>query len=107
MTRRRVLCGLLLASALVAGLGIWLVIASRPRVTLARFEQVEKGMSREEVIRMVGGPAGDYSTGNVKVLIIDDSASYYGLQVDYERLRKDKHEREKRAAKKGGCRPKD
>jgi len=45
----------------VAGLGIWLVIASRPRVTRARFEQVEQGMSREEVNRTAGGPPGVYS----------------------------------------------
>jgi hypothetical protein len=61
MTRRRVLCGLLLASALlVCGAGVWL--ASRPRVTQARFEQVEKGMTREEVVRIVGGPPGDYTS---------------------------------------------
>jgi hypothetical protein len=29
----------------------------------ARFEQVKQGMSREEVIRTVGGPPGDYSQG--------------------------------------------
>ena len=61
MTRRRLLCGLLLLSAVLACLGGWLVIASSHRVTRARFEQVKKGMSREEVIRTVGGPPGDYS----------------------------------------------
>ena len=61
MTRRGVLCGLLLLSAvLVCGVG-WLVIASRPRATRARFQQVKEGMSREEVIRMVGPPKEDYS----------------------------------------------
>jgi hypothetical protein len=62
MTRRRLLCGLLLASAVLACFAGWLlVIASGPRVTRSRFEQVKKGMSREEVIRTVGGPPGNYS----------------------------------------------
>jgi hypothetical protein len=65
MTRRRALCGLLLASALLTCFAGWLWIASLPRVTRARFEQVKKGMSREEVIRTVGGPPDDYSTGDV------------------------------------------
>jgi hypothetical protein len=59
MTRRRVLCGLLLASVVLACFAGWLV--SRPRVTRERFEQVKEGMSREAVIEMVGGPPGDYS----------------------------------------------
>jgi hypothetical protein len=61
MTRRRVLCGLLLASALLVCFAGWLRVASGSRVSLVRFEQVKKGMSREEVIRTVGGPPGDYS----------------------------------------------
>jgi hypothetical protein len=61
MTRRRVLCGLLLASAALVCFAGWRLIASVPRqVTLAKFEQVKKGMSRKEVIRTVGGPPGDY-----------------------------------------------
>jgi hypothetical protein len=65
MTRRRILFGLLLFSALLVGFAGWLWIASRPRVTRARFEQVHPGMSREEVNRTVGGPPGDYSHGRV------------------------------------------
>jgi len=50
MTRRRVLCGLLLASAVLAcGVGV-LWLASRPGATRARLEQVKPGMSREEAI---------------------------------------------------------
>jgi hypothetical protein len=56
MTRRRVLCGLLLASAVLACFAGWLWIASGSRMTRARFEQVEEGMSLEEVIRTAGGP---------------------------------------------------
>ena len=63
MTRRRVLFGLLLASVVLAYFAGWLWMASGPRVTRERFEQVKKGMSREEVIRIVGGPPGDYGTG--------------------------------------------
>jgi hypothetical protein len=66
MTRRRVLCGLLLLSALLACLGGWLWIAS-PRVTRARLEQVRYGMSRDEVIHTVGGAPGDYSRGQVSI----------------------------------------
>jgi hypothetical protein len=56
MTRRRVLCGLLLASAVLACFAGWLVMASGPRITRERMEQVTRGMSRDEVIRTVGGP---------------------------------------------------
>jgi hypothetical protein len=63
MTYRRLLVGLLLASGVVACFGGRLVIASGPRVTAARFDLIQKGMSREEVERALGGPPGDYSTG--------------------------------------------
>jgi hypothetical protein len=60
MTRRRALCGLVLLSAVLACFGGWLWIVSGPRMTKERFEQVKKqvkeGMSKEEVIRMVGEP---------------------------------------------------
>jgi hypothetical protein len=59
MTRRRILCGLLLASAVLACFAGWLV--SHPRSMRARFEQVQKGMSRDEVIRTVGGPPANYA----------------------------------------------
>jgi hypothetical protein len=75
MTRRRILCGLLLASALLACFAGWLWIASRPRVTRERFEQVKRRMSREEVIRTVGGPPGDYTSG--RYLIQPDSLGCY------------------------------
>jgi hypothetical protein len=60
MTRRRVLCGLLLASVVLACFGSWLWMVSRPRVSRATFEQVHEGMSREEVWRIMGGPPKDY-----------------------------------------------
>jgi hypothetical protein len=56
MTRRRLLCGLLLLSSVLACVAGWLVIASGPRVTWERFEQVKRGMTEEEVIRILGGP---------------------------------------------------
>jgi outer membrane protein assembly factor BamE (lipoprotein component of BamABCDE complex) len=54
MTRRRVLCGLLLLSALLACFASWLWVVNGRKMTRARFEQVREGMSREEVIRTVG-----------------------------------------------------
>ena len=72
MTRRRLLCGLLLASAVLACFTGWLVMASGPRVTRERFEQVKKGMSREEVIRIVGGPPGDYTIDGADFWRCDD-----------------------------------
>jgi hypothetical protein len=63
MTRRRLLCGLLLLSAVLACFAGWLWIASAHPVSSARFAQVKKGMTREEVHRIVGGPPGDYSSG--------------------------------------------
>jgi hypothetical protein len=65
MTRRRVLCGLLFLSAVLACFGGWLWMANRPRPMRAKFEQVKKGMSRAEVIRTVGWPPGDYSREGV------------------------------------------
>jgi hypothetical protein len=62
MTRRRLLLGLLLASALLACFAGWLWVTSGARSMRARFEQVKEGMSREEVIRTVGVPPGDYSS---------------------------------------------
>jgi hypothetical protein len=60
MTRRRLICGLLLVSAVLACFGgLWIV--SRPRVMLARLQHVKEGMSREEVTRIVGRPP-DYET---------------------------------------------
>jgi hypothetical protein len=61
MTRRRLIFGLLLNSAALACVAGWLLVANVRKVTQARFERVEEGMSREEVIRTVGGPPGDYS----------------------------------------------
>jgi hypothetical protein len=61
MTRRRVLFGLLLPSAALACFAGWLWIASGPRVTRERFRLVKKGMTREEAIRTVGVPPGNYS----------------------------------------------
>jgi hypothetical protein len=62
MTRRRVLCGLLLLSAVLVCVVGWLWMTSGPRVTTERFLKVTEGMSRERVIRTVGGPPGDYSS---------------------------------------------
>jgi hypothetical protein len=56
MTRRRALFGLLLASVVLACFAGWLWMASGPRVSSARFGEVKKGMSLEEVISTVGAP---------------------------------------------------
>ena len=78
MTRRRVICGLLLASAVLACFAGWFVIANARRVTRSRFEQVKKGMTREEVIRTVGGPPGDYAGRDVIL------SGFPGRSLDYE-----------------------
>jgi hypothetical protein len=73
MTRRRVLCGLLVISAVLACFGGWLWMASGPRVSLLRFERVKEGMSHAEVNGIVGGPPGDYfSDGRVNKFDHDD-----------------------------------
>ena len=81
MTRRRVLCGLLLASAVLACFAGWLWIASGHRVTRARLDQVKKGMSREEVIRTVGGPP-DSVLGERQSWLSQDRGSL--LIVDFD-----------------------
>lgn len=63
MTRRRLLVGLLLTSAVLAGFAGWLWITDACQLTLAKLHRVKKGMSRAEVIRVVGRPPGDYSSG--------------------------------------------
>jgi len=83
MTTRRFFFGLLFASVILACFAGWLWIASGPRVTRERFEQVKEGMSREEVVRTVGGPAGDYSTHRVGVL--SGSLGPRPVYLDYER----------------------
>src|SRR5262245_20685015 len=64
MTRRRLLCGLLLSAVLVCFAGwLWVASAHAPNTTRARFGQVRKGMLREDVIRVVGRPpAGNLET---------------------------------------------
>jgi hypothetical protein len=86
MARRRLLCGLLLLSAVLACFAGWLVMASGARVTTARFHQVEKGMSREEVIRVVGGPPGDYSNGRRVSLLAGNQPCENWLSEDGELL---------------------
>ena len=78
MTRRRLLCGLLLLSVVLAcGAGaLW--IANGRKVTRVRLERVKKGMTREEVIRTVGGPAGDYAGRDVIL------SGFPGRSLDYE-----------------------
>jgi hypothetical protein len=68
MTRRRAACGLLLGSAGLACLAGWLWVANSRRVTWVRLEKVRTGMSRQQVIRTVGGPPGDYSNGRERAL---------------------------------------
>jgi hypothetical protein len=80
MTRRRVLCGLLLASAVLACFAGWLWVASRPRLTPERFRQVKEGMSREEVIRTVGRPPGDYTSGG-KYIAMQPASPLHELWV--------------------------
>jgi hypothetical protein len=74
MTRRRVLFGLLLASVVLACLAGWLWLVNGRKMTLARFEQVKKGMTREEVIRTVGGPPGNYSRAD-EIYLLDRAVS--------------------------------
>jgi hypothetical protein len=62
MTRRRVLCGLLVISAVLACFAAGLWTTSGPPVMMARFKLVKEGMSREEVIRIVGSPPLDRSS---------------------------------------------
>src|SRR5262249_21648439 len=63
MTRRRLLCGLLLLLVVLAsGVGVfWIANPHEVTVTRARLEQVRNGMLRDEVILIVGGPPGDYA----------------------------------------------
>jgi hypothetical protein len=62
MTRRRVLCGLLLASlvlACFAGWLVWRAVAKPERVRA--YEQLALGMTRTEVNQAIGVPPGRYT----------------------------------------------
>jgi hypothetical protein len=64
--RQLLLLGVAAALLLAACLALWL--AARPaRVSRARFEAVRAGMTVEEVEAALGGPPGDYRTGEVKL----------------------------------------
>jgi hypothetical protein len=62
MTRRR---SLHVASTLMALVVVWIIcqeVKKSLRPNRDRFEQVQKGMSLDQVIDLVGGPPGDYRT---------------------------------------------
>jgi hypothetical protein len=63
MTFWRSRWGLLLAAATLVGIaaGLWWSSSREPAFSRQRFERVEVGMSREQVIATVGGPPGRYS----------------------------------------------
>jgi hypothetical protein len=42
----------------------------RPQVSREQFEKIKEGMSREEVEAIIGGPPGDYTTGQYYVVAI-------------------------------------
>jgi hypothetical protein len=54
-SRRHILLGLALVAATLVCFAGWR-IAHAPKVTRKQLEQVEGGMSREEIVRMVGQP---------------------------------------------------
>jgi hypothetical protein len=90
MTRRRLIFGLLLASAVLACFAGWLWIASRPRVSRERLEQVKEGMSREEVVqmlgepvgKMVGGPLGSFEFESYDCWVCDDAKLELWVRFD-------------------------
>jgi hypothetical protein len=65
-------CFRLLLSAVLACFGGWLWIVNAGNPTRATFEQVQEGMTREEVIRIVGGPPGDYTIDGADFWRCDD-----------------------------------
>ena len=96
MTRRRLLCGLLqLLAVLACGAGVlWIVNAQN--VTRARLDQVKKGMSREEVIRTVGGPPDSIlgerqswlsqDRGSLLIVVFDDAETAVEVFVLHSEL---------------------
>ena len=89
MTRRRVLCGLLLLSAVLACFGGWLWIVNAGKPTRAKFEQVQEGMTREEVIRIVGGPPGDYTIDGADFWRCDDGLLVVWFDISGRAVQKD------------------
>ncbi|WP_149110576.1 outer membrane protein assembly factor BamE domain-containing protein [Limnoglobus roseus] len=62
MSRRRVLARVSFGLFLMAVVGFAILYLIQPiRPTQERFEQVKKGMTQEQVVRIVGGLPGDYS----------------------------------------------
>src|SRR5690242_10910657 len=61
MTRRRALgclaLAMVFASSLAAG---WVYLSDSRTITRQQLERVEKGMTRDQIVSIVGGPPGDY-----------------------------------------------
>ena len=60
MRRRRVIVGLVALALVAVAVGFW---PHGPRPCRATFDQVQEGMSFDQVCATVGGPPGDYSHG--------------------------------------------
>ena len=78
----------LVAMAAILGKVIW-DYSSRPRVTIdpAAFEKIEQGMTEEEVLKIVGVPFGDYTTGPTLIThlgVMPGSGTVNGWTLDTE-----------------------
>jgi hypothetical protein len=61
MKRRRVVIGLVMLA--LAGAAIYALVPRGPRPCRETFEQVQEGMTYDEVCATVGGPPDDYAPG--------------------------------------------
>jgi hypothetical protein len=59
--RRRMLWSVALFGSLTAGAIVLLLVADGPRIDRERFDCIQRGMTRAEVIALLGAPPGDYT----------------------------------------------
>src|SRR5262245_50516172 len=60
-TRRRILLSVALVGSLAAGVTVLLLAVDGPRIDRERFDRIREGMTRAEVIALLGALPGDYT----------------------------------------------
>jgi hypothetical protein len=81
MARRTIVILTAIAFILATGSVAWHFIRPKPVITYERAEAIQLGMTRAEVIALLGGPPGDYAGGHsvtyVRGCVGEDASGFY------------------------------